>query len=518
MFDDQDDEEMMFDFSLDSNGRTKYERPQNNNKNNETSYYADSKSKEESTTFEINYTPHTVWTNLKKATTKMEMNERGKQLKLDTLIDDLLYDAEICDCALMPRTFWIPCKGMKPRCRMEELALEIFYHHVDDSNSESEASDYDLNKSGAEWWVQIRPSPKAGRYNLLSNNNKDDNNDDESQKGICFHWDKDEELRLLMDGNMYIHPHLSTVTYLTEGDTSHHVPTIAFNYCVDALTGKYLPPLDENNTSDDQDSKQQAQEAQAYLSWPRRGKHLSFDGRFLHAAPSDLVSNRNSTATVTATDKQKQESSNNNEDSIKNEKILERRTWRVTFLVNIWLNYKPFNVKPFPSSMIDKLTKSDNENDKGDNNNKGILFVDKKENENTKTTEQYCKCVEWSSSTLLKNENVHENENNKNSDETDDQHKYRHFKWSMGSNNNEKEQEFFEIQKLPLSLIHSQEKCSTNNDGNVHLLWSSSSNSYYAPQYVTERNNKIASTKNNNDGEKEIRYSISNDSKKPKLK
>jgi len=37
--------------------------------------------------------------------------------------------------------------------------------------------------------------------------------------------------------------------------------------------------------------------------------------------------------------------------------ILERRHRRVTFLVNILLNYKPFNVHVFPESMIDKMSK-----------------------------------------------------------------------------------------------------------------------------------------------------------------
>ena len=40
----------------------------------------------------------------------------------------------------------------------------------------------------------------------------------------------------------------------------------------------------------------------------------------------------------------------------KEQKSLKRRHRRVTFLVNIWLNYTPFNVLPFPESMIDKLS------------------------------------------------------------------------------------------------------------------------------------------------------------------
>ena len=63
------------------------------------------------------------------------------------------------------------------------------------------------------------------------------------------------------------------------------------------------------------------------VSYPRRGKHLVFDGRLLHGAPAhhalrtmeDTVSTRNAT------------SSN-----------------RVTFLVNIWVNRQPSGVKPLP--------------------------------------------------------------------------------------------------------------------------------------------------------------------------
>ena len=29
------------------------------------------------------------------------------------LLDDLLFDCEITDCALLPRTFWMPCSGME---------------------------------------------------------------------------------------------------------------------------------------------------------------------------------------------------------------------------------------------------------------------------------------------------------------------------------------------------------------------------------------------------------------------
>jgi|AntRauTorckE5430_2_1112549.scaffolds.fasta_scaffold09086_1 hypothetical protein len=242
------------------------------------------------------------------------------------LFDDLLYDCEIADCALLPRTFWMHCDG-KPRCILEQMALEVFKHHVKDGVV------FDPSTSGAEWWVQIRPSPPAGRYNLLDDKeDKDKDADDLETTGICFHWDKDEDLRLMMGGTMYIHPHISTVTYMSDSGA----PTTALNYTVNSFTGEYFPPSDES----------------AYLSWPKKGKHLSFDGRFLHAAPSNLMPKGAF---------QKQIKISDDITDLKKRKIQTRRQRRVTFLVNIWLNYKPFNVEPFPETMTDKLTKVNEE-------------------------------------------------------------------------------------------------------------------------------------------------------------
>jgi hypothetical protein len=118
-------------------------------------------------------------------------------------LDDLLLDCEISDSGLMPRTFWVPVEGMKPRCSLEQFALDIFHKHVPANLN------YDLNSSGAEWWCQLRPSPEIGRYSM-----HDDEPDEISSTGISFHWDKDEDLRLLLGGNTYLHPHISTGTLL----------------------------------------------------------------------------------------------------------------------------------------------------------------------------------------------------------------------------------------------------------------------------------------------------------------
>ena len=103
-------------------------------------------------------------------------------------LDDILMDCEVADCALLPRTFWVPSNGA-PRCSLEKMALDIFHHHT--AAAAAAGLEYDVRSSGAEWWVQVRPSAKSGRYSVLLGDNNDDNN------GICFHWDKDEELSKL---------------------------------------------------------------------------------------------------------------------------------------------------------------------------------------------------------------------------------------------------------------------------------------------------------------------------------
>ena len=164
------------------------------------------------------------------------------------------------------------------------------------------------------------PSDQAGRYSMLGCG--EDEGDETAKSGISWHFDKDEDLRVMMDGSMWVHPHLSTVTYLT----SIGAPTMVVEKRVD-LSGQIVDEKEPDGSSSP---------ICGSVSWPRKGKHLCFDGRYLHAAPTDLLEEG-------AFDKQCKFDAPS-DISEKERKVLARRHRRVTLLVNIWLNYKPFNV------------------------------------------------------------------------------------------------------------------------------------------------------------------------------
>jgi len=293
--------EIEINFRFDENGRTA------NTKNNAGA---------EDNNIGIDYGFKTQMTNL------IELSE-------SELMDEILLDCEISDNLIMPRTYWMPADGTKARFSLEQFALDIFHRHVPPNGL-----DYDRESSGAEWWCQLRPSPVMGRHNAVRCSEQDRDGDDANNaedpftNGISFHVDKDEELRILTGGSTYVHPHISTITYLTDLGS----PTLIMDCQVHPLTGEWIVP-DES--------------VEGFVSWPSVGKHTSFDGRYLHAAPPDLMGEKN------AFQKQLELASKNDDGDSKKQT---RRRRRVTFLVNVWLNYKPYDVHDFPESMINKMS------------------------------------------------------------------------------------------------------------------------------------------------------------------
>lgn len=117
-------------------------------------------------------------------------------------------------------TFWVSSTS-QPRSPLEMLALKIFYHHIEDLKS------IDFDRSGAEYWVQIKGVE----------NNEHDN--DSKNLGVDIHYDKDEEIASTFKVGVF--PYLSTVTYLSEVQGS--APTVVFQTTANAPVGSPITKL-----------------------------------------------------------------------------------------------------------------------------------------------------------------------------------------------------------------------------------------------------------------------------------
>ena len=67
-----------------------------------------------------------------------------------------------------------------PRCALEALAKSVFEKHT-----EGARGTFDPLKSGAEWWVQVRPAFEVGAGTNPVNY---------FDQSVSFHWDKDEDV------------------------------------------------------------------------------------------------------------------------------------------------------------------------------------------------------------------------------------------------------------------------------------------------------------------------------------
>ena len=125
-----------------------------------------------------------------------------------------------------------------PKTALELLALQIFRFHTRDAV-------FDPARSGAEWWTQVI----------------------ETEADIAWHWDRDYDLQDAQ--GIQIHPHLATVTYVNAGGA----PTVVLARASPLLASASL----------------EGEVGACTACSPRVGRHLSFDGRMLHGAPSSLL-------------------------------------------------------------------------------------------------------------------------------------------------------------------------------------------------------------------------------------
>ena len=223
--------------------------------------------------------------------------------KDQTICQSLIQQAEVL-VGESKETFWMPAldemdcsedeQQQKDWCDLEILAREIYQHHVRSYCLDSN------DVGGAEWWVQYKPVGSE-------------------KSPVDLHYDKDEVLAEKFGLGSF--PTLSTVTYLTGRDDADdysncnkdtdNEPTVIFSHTYD----------------DDEDRPIEMM----LLSHAVRGKHIVFDGRLLHGAPSNAAWQPHS----------KQPSSSS--------------SLRVTFLVNVWLTGKPAGVDILPVAIRSKV-------------------------------------------------------------------------------------------------------------------------------------------------------------------
>jgi len=213
-------------------------------------------------------------------------------------------------------THWLPRQYLihEPTdlSQLELLALKIFQYHV----MSNHLSEFLSEESGCEWWIQIK--------------------DIQKNEALDLHYDKDEELASVFSLGSF--PTLSTVTYFTDGYISNDPysactlpisPTIVFAHTYDMSTeeGEMCVP---DQIIDNKSSTTRISYPQVFISHPRVGKHIIFDGKLLHGAPNEPLLQESL-----------QKSGSQVSSVVPNEPLSQLR---ITFLVNIWLSRRPSKV------------------------------------------------------------------------------------------------------------------------------------------------------------------------------
>lgn len=243
-------------------------------------------------------------------------------------------------------TYFWPC-ALPPRCAIEALVASIFQYHT----AHLDPSSYVTEQSGAEWWTLVlsdedtntntntNNAVESTRDNMTGTDKGGDGGDDtndtdeeEDSDEVGLHFDADFGLEAQAP-NLLLHPRLATVTYLTNTG----VPTVVLN--------KRSPPPNDTEKTTLHGSIQKA-----WLSHPVLGKHLAFDGRLLHGAPSTFFPSQHK---ILARPSKK---ARVNEEEKQPSK-------RITLLVNIWLNHCPLDAEPLEDEVVQKMHPHSTEND-----------------------------------------------------------------------------------------------------------------------------------------------------------
>ena len=172
-------------------------------------------------------------------------------------------------------TRWLSAAAT-PRTPLEEAAAAIFSYHT-------RSMSFDASQSGAEFWVQSHLESKS--------------------IGVPLHRDFDLGA-LEAEGRTDLFPAVSTITYLSSNPS---MPTIL------------LTNFTQGKTVRDSVARE------AWVVFPRAGKHLAFAGSAWHGVAAPLVWSAGVTTAGVTTPTQ----------------LARPRQLRVTLLVNIWLDHVP---------------------------------------------------------------------------------------------------------------------------------------------------------------------------------
>mmetsp|Transcript_6512 Transcript_6512/g.12268 ORF Transcript_6512/g.12268 Transcript_6512/m.12268 type:complete len:647 (-) Transcript_6512:28-1968(-) len=234
-------------------------------------------------------------------------------------------------------------------CDLERVAYGIFQRHIRAFSLEDKLGP----DGGAEWWVQVKKTPLSSNSRSCGGDSSP-NKEKQKTEAIDLHYDKDEELAETFDLGSF--PTLSTVTYLSgrmlvneQGEKVSAAPTLVFPHTYE-MPGEgpigrgYSENEDESDGHDIQYDDEQLLKSlpptppQVLISHPCLGKHLVFDGRLLHGAPSNKLLRKSSSEWT--------------EDDVEH---CSKRGIRVTFLVNIWLTRRPSKVKVLSMEIRNKI-------------------------------------------------------------------------------------------------------------------------------------------------------------------
>ena len=237
-------------------------------------------------------------------------------------------------------------------CMLEELALTIFNYHVHHPQGAlfAEAtSSFDPERSGAEWWIQVKDvgieeGPETAE--CKANDVDQPPPPTTSTSAIDLHYDKDEDAAERYGVGLF--PVVSTITYITACPSSiTHTPvqpTVILPVTANDPVG--TPIFD-------------------YLvSYPSVGKHVSFDGRLLHGAPAVGLFGEGVGPTCEV---------NRPESTGHSQK-------RITFLVNVWLNHRPAGVQRLPADIANVLADLDSQREGNVSLNDAIYLQRRAEN------------------------------------------------------------------------------------------------------------------------------------------